>query len=313
MNRWLVTKPDGLQLKLYYPNMVAATERNPNCTIEEYIDQTYLRYVGSILESATEFIVDFKGRKLYKIPHNSGYILVRLAFDEEDNTYYDFLEYQRRDENTMITPITFTWSTPKEFYELFLEEPGKSKDFIRLSNRELKKIKPTKFYNKNNRAFWFDKNGYFYYADKSALPGKKDKEEYEKFKDNPKAVFVKWDVPLKHSWKIGWFESFDVFMDEFKKVQEETPVSFATPRYDILRYGYTKKHPDDRGAIFRFPHFDIEKEYIVADTLNDKSRYHKMAGAWAKMLEGKKYAGDWFDQIELFEDLINRYYEYRSR
>lgn len=312
MKRWLVKGEFEQPLRLYYRTLEEVQMKYPNCTIEEDTDNSHVEYINKILELSVNQMIDYRGRLIHKIPHNAGYILVRIGYDGEDDTYYDFLEYQRHDEASMLSPITWTWGNPKQFYEDFLMDCNIEKTSIRLSDKDLKKIKPKviKFYNKNNNVYWIDDIGYIYIAEKHDLPNKKSKEEWDKFHDNPNAVFMWYTEPPYGNHQSKWFvdiESFNAFFDELKSGAN------MSLHYEIKRRGYKALHPQDRNNIFRLPYFNIEKEYRLDESLNKANGYNSLARKWAKMCQGYSWFGEWYSQIDFLEDVIKQYFEWKNK
>ena len=168
IKRWIVHKYNK-ELKLYYNTLEEAKQNNPDCQISEYHDDSHIQYINKINSLSTETLYDYRNRPLLKIPHNAGYILVRLCLDQSDGVYYDYLEYQRHDEFQHMPPIGFVSSTPERFVKLFLSDLDKDIEPYRLSNKEIKKTKAKRFYNKNNKAYWVDSNKYLYFASKRKM------------------------------------------------------------------------------------------------------------------------------------------------
>ena len=152
---------------------------------------TYLEYVEKIKLSAAETSLNYKGKLVYKIPHNSAHVLVQLLCDMIDGKpfYYDSVQFQNHDV-AWVLPVTWEMSTPQEFCERFLADAPLELPIEAISLRELKSLKPTRFWFKNNRAYYRDTHGYFYFVDKRDLPNKKSREEYSKFKGNSDAVLA---------------------------------------------------------------------------------------------------------------------------
>ena len=102
-------------LKLYYSTLEECKKANPSAiSIEECLDYEYLQYIDEIKESGRKISDNF-----YEIPIDNGIILVKFA--QEEGLMLDFLEYQKHINTVMGNEITWTWSNPKEFYELFLK------------------------------------------------------------------------------------------------------------------------------------------------------------------------------------------------
>lgn len=314
MKRWNVVLPE-YTLKLYYQDYETAKIRNSRAiSIVENFDYAYLEYVEKIKSAAKEILYDYKGRKLYKIPYNSAYILVRLLMSFEDGKeyYYDGCEFQRHDEHTFTVPITWTISTPEEFYTQFLADSYHVElpiEFVSL--REIKALKAVKFYNKNSKVFYKDSNGYFYFGDKTCFPNKKDRDEFQKFNGSTEAVRAKLYENDYH-YKTKWFLSEAELIQEFDKMIQKAPASYPQPFYEITKRGYAMRHPEDREVIIRLPYFRLEKEieYERKEHTNEKSVSHWVARKWCGMMEGYRLLGDAFDSMGWVEDLVTRWHEY---
>ena len=102
-------------MKLYYSTLEDCKKANPRAiSIEECLDYEYLQYIDKIKENGRKIFDNF-----YEIPIDHGMILVK--FEQEEGLMLDFLKYQKHINTVMGNEITWTWSNPKEFYELFLK------------------------------------------------------------------------------------------------------------------------------------------------------------------------------------------------
>lgn len=142
MKRFVIEDVDGYVLKLYYSDIEEAKRKNPDCTINEYIDYSHSIYCNAIRSASTETILDYKGRIIYKIPLSTGYVLVRLYIDPQDDTWYDYCEYQQIINTQLVLPVTFTMSTPKEFCQKYLINPIKYELLSFRKHGEAKLSKP---------------------------------------------------------------------------------------------------------------------------------------------------------------------------
>ena len=316
MKRWNVELPE-FTLELYYQDLETAKEKNPRAiNITESFNYAYLDYVEKIKAEAKGILYDYRGRTVYKIPYNSAYILVRLWLSTEggEEYYYDGCEFQRHDEHGFTVPIMWTSSTPEEFYKQFLTEDDNAElpvEFISL--RELKKLKPVKFSNKDGKAYYKDSNGYFYFVYKDCLPNKRDREEYERFNGCKEAVEAKlYKNDYRH--EVKWFLSEDALIQEYEDMKRNTPASYPQPFYEIRKHGYTMKAPEDRKIIIRLPYFRLNKEieYEMNEHANSnaKSVAHWVARKWCGMMESYCQFGEAFKNMEWVEDLITRWREY---
>jgi len=131
-------------------------------------------------------------------------------------------------------PVTWDVSRPKEFWEHFLSDTHLELPIEIISMNELKALKPTKFWFKNNCVCYKDGNGYFYYINKLDLPNKKKRDEFEKFKSNDAAVLASMMLRglSKHT---QWYPSESAFLLEYKKFQADTPAALGSTSYRPLQ------------------------------------------------------------------------------
>lgn len=273
--------------------------------------ETYLDTIFKIKAVSEKVLYDGLGREIWKIPHNMGYILYRPYKDGLN--YCDGCDYQRLDNSSHMATTFWTCSTPQEFLQLFLKEkPYYDRNEPCISQKQLKAKKTTKFYNKNGVTYWFDDKGLFYVANKHFLPTKKDREEYAKFKDNPKTVYCEWGTGtgiLRHR---AWFDSFDDFKEFFEQERTRTPSYLGGLQYKLLKTGYKKPEPSERKVITVMPYIDLNNELKCEhnDTANDNYCIHAVACTWCKQMEGIKYFGEPLKNINWVEDVIKHYIEY---
>lgn len=257
---------------------------------------------------------DYKNKKVYKIPHNAGYILVRLWYDVENNKefYYDGLNYQRHDENTYTQPIGWTWSDPKQFYNDFLNEPKHINlpiEFV--STNDVKKLKSKKFYNKNNKVYYVDNQGYFYIGCKHDML---DKKQYDKFKNEKDAIFVRYGVPCSGKEICKWFHSERDFKIEYQAYVKNLSRACGMIEYKILKYGYKVKSPNDYRWLVRLPYFDLYKENEIERKCcyNINSIANVLARKWCGLLARYKLFGDPFNNEDSLTDLIKKWIKYNN-
>lgn len=244
---------------------------------DEYIDM-----IDKIKEKA-EYITSFKKcdyeiRELYAIYLYGYKISLRLSKDLRDDKYYDFCEYQCSS-GELMSPITWNTGSISHFCDSvpILSDISKKEQGYVVTPKELKKIKPVKFYNSNGETYWRDSNGYFYTANKYDLPNKKNKAEWEQFHDNPDAVWVQYWSGTYHERHIVWFDNISVFMEQWKDIAKNTPSYCAVPKYEIVKRGYTKVKPDDRRVVFRLPYFPVDMddrpaEFVVRVWVNEVNK-----------------------------------------
>jgi hypothetical protein len=273
--------PD-ITLKLYSADMESIKKKRPDAiSITECNDYGYLSFIDKIKQSAADEIYSYKGKKVYKVPYNSAFVLVQIWYDiiGGEPFYYDGLQFQDHDCGSV--PVTWEMGRPEEFYNRFLADAGHVRLPVEvISLKELKKLKPIKFWFKNNRAFYKDPNGYFYFISKWDLPTKEKRTEYEMFKNNENALFVTYGNALDRYTK--WFASEGEFHDEFNRYKASVPPACGTPYYDIKRRGYKKKAPEDRKIAFRLPYLNLDKE------LEYDGSAHSIAGKWCRLMADHK-------------------------
>lgn len=129
MNRYKITFVDNTELLLYKHSEKEITQDKYQSfgvikSISLYTDKTHENYIVRI-KQMSEFIgYDNHNHEVYKCNYYKGYAYIYLAKDNEDNTYYDYAEYQEHVEGRLLAPITRTMSTPKEVYNLItIQEP----------------------------------------------------------------------------------------------------------------------------------------------------------------------------------------------
>lgn len=295
MKRFNVVTQNGT-MRLYYPSIQEAKVAYPDAIISENADTSFLSYVEKIHSLSTDNLLNYHGGQVWKIPYHNSHILYRQFMDEDE--YIDGCEYQRHDNVGYTEPIMWNMSTPQEFYERFLCEEHIELPIEVISFKEIKQLKAKKFWNKNNKAYWYDSNGYFYCADKCDLPNKNKKDDWAKFGGNKEAIFVGYGTEIALR-KYEWFESkavFDAFWNEH--IKEHNP-AYGTLQYEIKRKGYYTLAPEDRRVIFRLPWFDVNKE---------RGNTHEIARTWCKLMTQKQF-GNWHDNIDAIEDVVKKYLE----
>ena len=310
IKRWQVTS-SGKPLVLYGDTPDEIKEKwdcvDKNCDIVPYENDEYIGMIDKIKEKA-EYITSFKKcdyeiRELYAI-YLSGYkISLRLSKDLRDDKYYDFCEYQCSS-GELMSPITWNTGSISHFCDsvpILSDIPKKEQGYV-VTPKELKKIKPMKFYNSNGETYWRDSDGYFYTALKYDLPNKKNKAEWEQFHDNPDAVFIQYWSGTYHERHITWFDSISVFTDWWKDIVKNTPSYCAVPKYEVVRCGYTKVKPDDRRVIFRLPYFPIDMDDRPAEFV---------ARVWVNEVD-KRWYGDESDMYEHLVGIIKQWRKWKE-
>lgn len=106
--------------------------------LSEDTDYSFLEYIEKIYNTQHDTLYDCRNREVLKIQLSYGVAYVRLFRQEskKDSTwlYLDNLEYQIWNNNRFVNPITWSIATPKEFYEIFLQ--NNNLEFIEYSFRK---------------------------------------------------------------------------------------------------------------------------------------------------------------------------------
>ena len=155
MNRWKITYTNGQVIPIYKKSKEDIdfklwSEIGEIESITPYTDTSHEKYIEKIKQQSEFLGYDRYNYEVYKCKYNKGYILIQLAKDKSDNTYYDYAQYQEYKNCDLINPVTKTMSTPKEVYEMISMQYPK---YIIYSHRyygepklqkpkELKGIKP---------------------------------------------------------------------------------------------------------------------------------------------------------------------------
>ena len=157
IKRWQVTS-SGKPLVLYGDTPEEIREKwncvDKDCDIVPYENDEYLDMIDKIKEKA-EYITSFKKcdyeiRELYTICLYGYKISLRLSKDLRDDKYYDFCEYQCSSGELML-PITWNTGSISHFCDsvpILSDIPKKEQGYV-VTPKELKKIKPVKFYHSN--------------------------------------------------------------------------------------------------------------------------------------------------------------------
>lgn len=281
------------------------------CEIVECTDMEFMKYINKI-KANSEFVgrvqkgVDY--REIYKFHYNSSHVFIRLYLDDNDGVYYDFLEYQRQDDTYGMSHITWTMCKPKEFCELFFDEHIELEQGYKVTPKEIKKMKAVKFYNKNNEIYWFDKDGYFYQANKWNMPNKRNKDKFAEFGGNKEAVLVKWSCPIPSDCRrtgCTWFKSRSDFLEWWNEEIKKWPVYCAEPQYAIIKVGYTSVSPDNSKVILRLPWYNVDLE------IREKcGRSRIIAHNWAKLCHGRWTGGDLLGIENMLDNVVREYIAY---
>ena len=246
----------------------------------------------------------YEKREIREIDYFGNVIRLQLSKDLRDDKYYNLCYYQIHN-GRFISPITWTMTSAEQFCSKFHigDDIVKQEQGFVVTPKEIKKIKPVKFYNKDGVTYWRDVYGYFYIANKIDLPNKRNKEEWQRFHDNPDAVYVEYSYGIYGYKHYNWFDSEDVFMEYWKNVcLPDTPSSSATPRYEIKKCGYKKIKPEERKVIFRLPYYPVE--------VFDDEPPEMLANAWHIKIDSKWYSDN--GMHEILVDVIKTWREYQK-
>lgn len=300
MNRYTI-KQDDYILHLYYPTIEAAKQAYPNAIIEPCVDDSFIKYIEKIMP-----LVEDTSATWWKIPYGCRYIMYR-QFKDEDG-WLDGCEYIRYDKHSYTVPFMKTITNPKSFYERFFESIDEGEHgFTRFTKRKFDKLKgkakPVKFCTIDGLTWYVDGYGNFFERDNYST-SKKAVDEWKQFHDNLEAVFGQIWSGVYGKPTLGWYKNMNEFMADFNAKAEATPTWANTPRYEIKKVGYKKKHPYDRENYIRLPFYPIAKipkaERNVAEIVNN----------WKKLSRGIEYYSRGFYEDLYFENVIKEYWEW---
>lgn len=129
--RWILTI-EGME---YKPKIYAETaekakqvfSRENVTDVQPYTDISHLKLIEDMKKQSdylgTQNIKFNKIREWYEVKLSDGKLRFKLYKDNNDDTYYDITEYQFMSKDSLIYPITFTYSNPQEVYDLFFTPP----------------------------------------------------------------------------------------------------------------------------------------------------------------------------------------------
>lgn len=299
MKRYSITK-NNTTLHLYYPSIEAAKQVYPNAIVEPYEDTTFIEYVEKIKSLSHITPVGW-----WKIPYGSGYIAYR-QFKDGDG-WLDGCEYVRYDKHSYTVPFMKTVTDPKSFYERFFDDDMIEGEhgFARFTKRQFDKLKgkakPVKFCAIEKTTWYVDGYGNFF-ENIASDTGKKSIEEWNKFHDNPDAVWAQIWHGVHGKCSLQWYSSMDEFMADFKAKAKNTPTWASTPRYEIKKIGYRKKHPYDRENYIRLPF------YPIAKVPKNERNVVEIVNSWQEVCKGIDYYT--YGIYNKFKDVIRKYWEW---
>lgn len=177
-----------------------------------------------------------------------------------------------------------------------------------ISYKQLKKIKPKKFYNSKGLIYWIDTdNKKFYIANKYALPSKKSKIEYNTLHDNKEAVYASIGTEVAFRKKL-WFEN----MTDMKAYFNQEKIKNPSIYYEILQVGYTKLNPEDRKCIFQIPflEFDLFEAIHTAWKKCRNTNYfpYLIADKWCEIYSSSICENN----VDMLRDVICKFMEKRK-
>lgn len=118
MNRYDILLKDGKNLSLYFQNIEELKKVYPEyISIKKNNNLEHEKYCKKIMKKSICILKDYRGRNIYKIKTDFGFILVRFMFDYNDKTFYDCCVYQINNNFSTIKPCLYTLSTPKKLFE----------------------------------------------------------------------------------------------------------------------------------------------------------------------------------------------------
>lgn len=131
MKRWILTIEGFNNKPLIYGETAEKARQvfsSENVTdVQPYTDLSHLDIIQELKSKsellATHKIPQNRTREWYKYQLQDGMLRFRLYKDNADDLYYDIVEYQFMSNDSLVHPITFTYSNPAEVYELFFTAP----------------------------------------------------------------------------------------------------------------------------------------------------------------------------------------------
>lgn len=290
MNRWYVetSYTQGKEpMKIYAKTLEDVQSKFPEAiSITPCDDKSHLQYIEDII-SRSELICSKINEEnnqiteLYYYYGNGFTLCFKLYKWRDDDEYFDYCEYEIRNDSNLYIYIGWMVSDIKKAYDrYFYSVPHKDTGYT-VTPKEVKKNKYKKWYNKDGEYGWVDADGYFYFADKISMPNKKNKEEYTYFtqyKDT--AILVKYKLFTQGSPHgviyTEWFANEQDFENFWNMMIVKCPAYCQSPWYEVLKRGYNKLPPDDRKIVLRMPYINVEAE------LKEKP-YAEVAHMWERL------------------------------
>lgn len=129
MNRYKITYTNGQTILIYKKSkedidLKLWSNIGEIESIIPYTDKSHEEYIAKIKQRSEFLGYDRCNNEIYKCNCYKGYLIIQLAKDNTDDTYYDYAQYQEYKNSNFIIPITKVRSSPKEIYELInIQEP----------------------------------------------------------------------------------------------------------------------------------------------------------------------------------------------
>lgn len=277
MQRFKVSTKDGT-MYLYYPNISIAKSQWQNAIVEEYNDNSHVGYIKNIQSLSKDYMFDYKGRYVYKIYTDYGYVLCKFSLDKTDNNWYDICFYQIHNKNDKVKPVLWDISTPKKAWEKLFD---------------------------NTECTFSECAVHYYGTPKISKP-----QELKGIKQTTSVVFIKAKCPIYILNDDIYINHNDYFSDTFKTPLEDIgkPLSYLLKKY--FNHFKNKKfiYDDAWGEIvlrntawIKFENiiklFKIMKPNDVALIMRDKLfEYHGFSNT----------EGSYLEWLRFFEEVCNK-------
>ena len=131
MKRWELTI-SGYEYhpKIYAESAEKAKEVFKSETVTDvqpYNNFEYLKTIDEMISKSERLVIQNtkfnRTKEWYKYQTCDGTLRFRLYKDKSDGLYYDICEYQFMSNDSLVYPITFTYSNPQDTYNLFFTPP----------------------------------------------------------------------------------------------------------------------------------------------------------------------------------------------
>lgn len=249
MNRYYVTIPEG-RIKYYAPSEQEVKRVFPEATeITPFDDTVHLYYVEQIQDQAEQEL----GKGRWIIDTVFGKIEYQQFYDpDEPDKPLDLCKYRLATSIGYTFPVTWTLSTPEEFYSTFLSIPAvEPHGWTRIDYKEWAVVKKEGYYwrakTKNEYVrFWINSKGEAYEVYNQP---KTSKDLWKKFKDNSDTVCAEIAIHAGLSRRI-YFANYAEFEDWADHNQSERV---------ICTKNALPPNPDLAKNVFRIPWYPIRQ------------------------------------------------------